>query len=165
MKLAVPMIVLSLAALPAAASPGPVGVTQAVVAAEQALRARAFEAEFEAVAGGAYYEIELVRGRTLYEARVDARTGKVIRTTQPRFKGAWKRWFDGDDLARAAEGRPLAELLTELERQTSGKVREVELETENGSAWYEVTVQTGAGTTEVRLDPQSGRRLAALYDD
>lgn len=151
------------------ATPGqaadPVSLTQAVATAERALNARAVDAEREGPAHAAYWEIELVRGSTLYVAYVDAKTGEITRTAKPRIQGTWTRWFNSDKMARGAKGPPLSELLARLERQTGGKVYEVEFETDNGAAWYEAKVTTAAGVAEVRIDPSSGQRLAALYDD
>lgn len=167
MKITTSLIALAagMVAAPLAAAPEIIGITRAVAIAEHALGARAVDAELELAPQGAVYEIGLVRGSALHEARVDARTGRFLGATQPRLKNAWRRWFASKEMARAAKGPPLADLLARLERQTSGKVREVEFETEDGRAWYDVEIATAAGVAEVRLDPASGERLAALYDD
>lgn len=164
MKLILSFFALAAAAPVSAVEPA-IGLTRAVAVAERALGARAVDAELERSPQGAVYEIELVRGSSLHEARIDARTGKFLGATQSRIKTAWRRSFDSETLAQAADGPPLSEMLWRLERQTSGEVREVEFESEGGQAWYDIEIATAAGVTTVRIDPRSGRRLAALYDD
>jgi uncharacterized membrane protein YkoI len=158
--------IIILAATTANLSPerNPVGITQAVAVAERSLGGRAIDAELEYSSDRAFYEIELVRGGVLHEAKVDAYSGRLLATEQPRLKAAWRRWFDSERLDTAAKGRPLAELLIAIERQTSGKVRAVELEIEHGRAWYDMEVATSAGVAEIRVDALSGRRLGR-YDD
>jgi uncharacterized membrane protein YkoI len=164
MDIVASVIILATAAGQSPSQAEPVGITRAVAAAERALGGRAVDVDLERSSDRPVYEIELVRGSALYEAKVDAYSGKILESRQPRLKAAWRRWFDSRRFDSAGKGRPLAELLAEVERQTSGTVREVELEIEHGRAAYDMEVATAAGVADVRIDALSGRRLAR-YDD
>lgn len=142
-----------------------VGVTNAVSVAERALSAYAMEAELDTRNGRLVYEIELMRGDTLHEALVDARTGKLISATKPRFEGTWRSWFDSDWKSFARSARPLAPRLAALEREARGKVQEVSFDADGGMPLYEVEIATAAGVAEVYIDARNGERLAMNYDD
>lgn len=144
---------------------GLIGVTRAVQVAEKRLSARAVEAELDMERGRLLYEVELVREDSLHQAYIDARTGAVVATNQPRLESLWSSWFHSDWMARAAAGRPLGETLARLERESGGRVQEVSFDVEDGHAHYEVDLATAAGVAEVFLNPVSGERLALVYDD
>jgi len=158
-------LIASSTALARSADDDLIGVTRAVAVAERALSARAFDAELETSSGRLVYEVELVRNGTLHEAHVDARSGRLIRAIRPRAEGQWRKWFDAERLRKAERARPLATTLTTLERQAHGRVQQVELEVEHGAAWYEIEIATPAGVADIRVDPETGRRLAMAYDD
>lgn len=146
------------------AQPGLIGVTRAVHIAEQRLSARALEAELDRRGGRLVYEIELVRGSTLHEALIDARTGRLIQSATPPFEGLWRRWFDAESLGISGAGR-LAPTLVALEREKNGRVREAGFDSDDGLAQYEVEFATAAGVADVYIDTRSGKRMVAGYDD
>lgn len=144
-------------------SPQPIGATRAVAIAEKALSARALEADLDIEKGQMVYEVELVRGGALYEARVDAMSGKLLSQDKKRMESVWAGWFDKDKLNKASQ--PLSATLAALEAETGGKVEEVGFDTDKGRAVYEVELTTAAGTAEIALDAATGKRLPAAFAD
>lgn len=155
---------LALAAVPAVAQDEPtISASKAVAIAESALSAQATEADLDVRGGRLVYEIALVRSDTLFEASVDAQTGRLIGTDRRRLESLWASWFDKARLRRPAT--PLSVTLAALEAETGGRVDEVSLETEGGRAIYEIELTTAAGTADIAIDPATGKRLpAALVD-
>ena len=143
--------------------PQPIGATRAVAIAEKALAARALEADLDIEKGEMVYELELVRGGALYEARIDAMSGKLLSQDKKRIESVWTGWFDKDKLAKATQ--PLSATLAALEAETGGKVEEVGFDTDDGRAVYEVELTTPAGTAEIAIDAATGKRLPAAYAD
>lgn len=141
----------------------PIGATRAVAIAEKALSARALEADLDIEKGAMVYELELVRGGALYEARIDAMSGKLLSQDRKRIESVWARWFDKDKLAKATQ--PLSATLAALEAETGGKVEEVGFDTDDGRAVYEVELTTAAGTAEIAIDAATGKRLPAAFAD
>ncbi len=137
--------------------------SKAVAVAEKALSAQATEAELEARGGRLVYEIELVRGDSLFEASVDAQTGRLIATDRRALKSLWANWFDNARLRTPA--KPLSATLAALEAETGGRVDEVSLETEGGRAIYKIELTTAAGTADIAIDPGTGKRLPAALAD
>lgn len=163
----IPMIaataLLGTAATALAQAPQLIGATRAVAIAEKALSARALEADLDHEKGQMVYEVELVRGGSLYEARVDATSGKLLSQGKKRMESVWAGWFDKDKLSKASQ--PLSATLAALEAETGGKVEEVGFDTDKGRAVYEVELTTAAGTAEIALDAVTGKRLPAAYAD
>jgi uncharacterized membrane protein YkoI len=151
------------AAAAVAQTPQPIGATRAVAIAEKALSARALEADLDIEKGQMVYEIELVRGGALYEARVDAMNGALLAQHKKRVESVWAGWFDKDKLAKATQ--PLSATLAALESETGGKVEEVDFDTDDGRAVYQVELTTSAGTAEIAIDAATGKRLPAAFTD
>lgn len=141
----------------------PIGVTLAVAAAEKALSARAVEAELDTWKGRLVYDIELVRGDSIHEAVIDARTGRLLASGKQRWESLWARWFEKGRFA--APAKPLGPLLAALESETGGQVEEVALDDDRGRIVYEVELATAAGVAEIAVDPTTGKRLAQVLDD
>lgn len=168
MKMLFVVIAAALVAVPvsAEAQVAPIGITRAVAIAERATGAKAMDADLEDRSGGGLvYEVELVKGRTLHEVDIDARTGRIISLRTPRIASYWARWFDNDELQHAARARPLSQILDDLERRSRGQVLEVSFDVEAGQPRFEVEISTRAGVTDIFLDPRTGERLALVYDD
>jgi len=155
---------LALVAVPTLAQDEPaIGASKAVAIAEKALPAHATEAELDARGGRFVYAIELVRGDSLYEASVDAQTGRLIATARRRLESLWASSFDKARLRTPA--KPLSVTLAALEAETGGRVDEVNLEKVGGRAIYEIELTTVAGTADIVIDPATGKRLPAALAD
>lgn len=136
-------------AAPAMARQHLVPLSQAVATAEQALGARAFDAELDRQKGALVYEIELVKEGREVEARVDALTGRMLPPSQkPRL-----RLPTVSDSLRAVQSAPrsLSQVISMVERATKGKVSEIGLERSDGRHYYEIEL-AGAADREVRVD-------------
>jgi uncharacterized membrane protein YkoI len=158
----------ALAASVAAAQPAPpsplIGITRAVAAAERAAPGRALEAELDTHKGKMVYSVEVVSKDTLHEVLIDARTGTPISTTPRKGKTLWHSWLRSDWKVTSKLNGPLAPRLAALEKQSGGRVQEVDYDVENGVPIYEVDLVAPAGATEVQLDARSGDRLAMYAD-
>ncbi|WP_309087724.1 PepSY domain-containing protein [Phenylobacterium sp.] len=158
--LAVPALAQEGAATPPA-RPQTIPLAQAVAAAEQALGARAFDAELDHERGGLVYDIDLVKDGRPVEAEVDAATGKVLRHSRP---AAIRLPFGGDALKAAqAAPRTLSQTIALIETSTKGRVADIGLEREGGRYYYEAEL-TGAPDREVRVDLRTGA-ISPVIDD
>jgi uncharacterized membrane protein YkoI len=144
-----------------AASAKAVPMAQAVAAAEQALAARAFDAELDHERGALVYEIDLVKDGRPLEAEVDAATGKVLRHSRP---AAVRLPFTGDHL-RAAQAAPrtLTQTIALVEDATKGRVSDIGLERAGGRYYYQAEL-AGAQDREVRVDLRTGA-ITPVIDD
>ena len=61
-----------------------IGLVQAVTAAEQHVGGKAAKAEFEHHKGQPVFDIEVVKGRTVMDVKVDAASGKVIAAVEDK---------------------------------------------------------------------------------
>lgn len=150
---------------PVAQQDGPISLSRAVQIAERATGGHVLDAELEHSRGRTYYEVDLVRGKTLHELHIDAYTGKVIRKATPTVNGYWARWFDADRLGKATKSRPLSEILARVERQTGGQTIEASFDVEAGQPRYELEISTRAGVTDLYVNPRTGERLSMVLDD
>jgi|GEM_PF-1793247 len=142
-----------------------IGLTRAIGVAERSLSARAIEGELETSGGRLVYEIDLVRGRVLHRAHVDARSGKLVSAVKPQAENWVRRWFDKDRLSSGGKAAPLSDHLVALERHSRGEVTEVEFEMRRGRGVYQIELATAAGIGKVQLDAATGRRIELAYDD
>lgn len=155
---------LGTAATALAQAPQLIGATRAVAIAEKALSARALEADLDHEKGQMVYEVELVRGGLLYEARVDATSGKLLSQGKKRMESVWAGWFDKDKLSKASQ--PLSATLAALSKpRPAARSRRSASTPTRARAAYEVELTTAAGTAEIALDAVTGKRLPAAYAD
>lgn len=164
-KFAIPAALtgLTLSAAAIAQAPNaPVNIVRAIQVAEAQTGGGAFEAELDHEGGKTYYEISLAKGRNLTEVRVDAASGKVISLVRPRLAN-WLPSWASDDMPSTP--KRIGSMLEGIERQTSGTVREVGFDVEDGNEIYEVEVATAKGVAELRIDAATGKRMPVRYDD
>lgn len=156
------LLAVSASAAAQTAASNPIGVSRAVALAEERTGAGAYDAELDRDRGRAVYEIDLARGGSLYEVHIDAATGRILSASQPRIANMLSGWND-DEFPKTA--RRIAPMLAELERETSGTVREVSFDDDGGIAHYEVEIATAAGVADLRFDAATGKRMPIAYDD
>jgi len=154
--------IFGLASPASAQAPGAPSVTlvQAVAAAEQAVGAKAFEAELDTHRGRLVYEVNLVKDGRAMEAEIDATTGQLVRQSKASLQMPW----DASQL-RAAQlaPKPLAQTIAMIEQSTKGRVTEIGLERRNQRHYYEVEL-AGAQDRDVLVDIQTGA-ITPLLDD
>lgn len=146
----------------------PVGLSQAVQAAEEAVQGRAFEVEFESEDGRLVYELELLDGNDdVHEVVVDAGTGEVIGQDEQTVEGLWQRWLNSDELAAVTGAeRSLSDIITAVEAETGASVREASIDTEGDRVVYEMELAgAGGDELEVEVDPATGEILKREADD
>ncbi|TNE64360.1 MAG: hypothetical protein EP335_07810 [Alphaproteobacteria bacterium] len=136
-----------------------IGLTNAVAIAEEFLKARTLEAEMDTEKGRIVYKVELVHAGRLYKLTIDGQNGKILRAATPWFSGIWNGLFAGNRLKMAETLKPAAPTLAAFETQTGGKVQRLDLDIEDGHAYYDVRVTTATGTAEVELDALTGERV------
>lgn len=142
-----------------------IGATRAVDIAEQAIDGQVLEVDLDRTGKRMVYEVDVAKGQSLHELKIDAKSGKIISTSTSRVGNYWRQLFASDALNSAARSRPLSELLKKLEGSTGGRVREASFEMEHGEPRYEVEISTRAGVAELYLDPKTGQRLAFVMDE
>ena len=109
--------------------------------------------------GSAYYEVDLEKGRTEVEVKIDVATGKTLKVTKETDDDDDDHKYDEQRLIGAAQAAAAAQ------KHTGGKVIEVSLDHENGRAIYEVELRTNQGETDVDIDAYSGKVLKVKHDD
>jgi glycosyltransferase involved in cell wall biosynthesis/uncharacterized membrane protein YkoI len=142
-----------------------ISVAKAVAHVEHQLSARAIDVELETSGARLVYEIELVRGDTLHEVLVDARTGRMVSANRPRALGLYRRWFDGDRMKAGTRIMPLGTLLNTIEQDKGHRVHEATLKMEGGRPVYEVEIGVDLGAVDAVYDAVSGRRIGVGRDD
>ncbi len=143
----------------------PISASRAVAAAEKATGAKAMDVDLDQRRGRLVYEIDLADGGKLIEVEIAAQTGEVLSQRMPRFENLWGEGVEPVETRALAQARPLSETLAALEQETGGRALDVDFDVEAGQARYEVELSTKAGVAEVYLDPMTGERLVAAYDD
>jgi uncharacterized membrane protein YkoI len=136
-----------------------IGLAAAIKAAQSRVQGGILEAELETEAGRRVYEVDVASNGQVREVKVDALTGEVLAMEDQPLSGAWKRWFDRDEL-RAAEaaGGSIVQALSGL--PGGHQATEAELEEKGGRWVYKVEIATGTGENEVLLDATTGQALA-----
>jgi uncharacterized membrane protein YkoI len=144
----------------------PLPLSRVVATAEQAIVGRVTDAELEVGRDGQLlYEIEVVRGRQLFEIQIDAISGRVLNRRQPLIEGYWERFAERTERGVLATARPVSDILRALEERTGGRALSVSLEIHADRVFYEVELSTELGVTDIYLDPASGNRVPVVPDD
>ena len=135
---------------------------QAAVSAEQAVRAaaqkvpgQATEVDFKHKNGQSYYEVEIVSGNQKPEVRVDANNGQVLDSK-----------VEQDDEKEATPNAAISieQAIAAAQSKTGGKVKEAELENENGQAVYKVETVSGTQEHDVIINAANGQVISAQLD-
>ncbi len=135
---------------------------QAAVSAEQAVRAaaqkvpgQATEVDFKHKNGQSYYEVEIVSGNQKHEVRVDANNGQVLDSK-----------VEQDDEKEATPNAAISieQAIAAAQSKTGGKVKEAELENENGQAVYKVETVSGTQEHDVIINAANGQVISAQLD-
>lgn len=138
-----------------AALAAPIGLVQAIEAAETATGGRTLEAEVEAEDGRVFYEIETLIDGQIHEVAIDPQTGGLL-TTQIETA-------ESDDLP--PDGAiDIKTALAAAEVAGNGTVIEAEFEIENGQAIYDVEVAGDDGILSVTVDAASGEVMTVDAD-
>ncbi len=123
-------------------------LAQAIDTAEQQGQAKAISAEFEEDDGG-QWEIKVIRSDgSLIEHTIDGRTGQIRKSENQRLESIFSRLKPADfQNARTS----LKQAIALAEQQGGGRAVEAEIERENNTVQYEITVVNGDRSTELKI--------------
>lgn len=106
------------------------------------------------------YEVEFVGNGTSYEVKIDANTGKVIKTEQEKL--------DTKDMAEYSAMKQAKVTLTSAMQTAAkivnGKVISAEFELEKGQSVYDLEVVKGNQIYDVSIDANTGKVLSSQVD-
>ena len=134
-------------------------LTQAIDIAKQNAKGDLVSAKFDYDDNDATseYEVELVANGTSYEVKIDANTGKVLKTKQETL--------DKKDMAEYSAMKQAKVTLTSAMQTASqsvnGKVISAEFELKKGQSLYDIEVIKGNQKYEVSIDANTGKILSS----
>ena len=137
-------------------------LTQAIDIAKQNAKGDLVSAKFDYDDDDATseYEVELVANGTSYEVKIDANTGKVLKTKQETL--------DKKDIAEYSAMKQAKVTLTSAMQTASqsvnGKVISAEFELKKGQSLYDIEVIKGNQKYEVSIDANTGKILSSQID-
>ena len=143
-----------------------ISLTQAIDIAKQNAKgdlvSAAFDYDDEKNKGAAKskYEVEFVANGTSYEVKLDANTGKVLKTEEETL--------DKKDMAEYSAMKQAKVTLTsamqKAAQSVNGKVIGIEFELEKGQALYDVEVVKDNQIYDVSIDANTGKVLSSQID-
>ena len=143
-----------------------ISLSQAIAIAKQNTKGDVVSAEFDydddnkQAAVTAKYEVELVANGSAYEIKIDANTGKVLKTEQ--------KTLDKEDMAEYSAMKQAKVTLTSAmqtaAQSLNGKVIAAEFELEKGQAVYDIEVVKGKQIYELSIDANTGKVLSSQVD-
>lgn len=140
-------------------------LSAAIAGLESSTSSYAMEAEVDSYKGQLAYEIDLVEGEKISTVYLNAQTGEVIATEEPRLENAWRKVFDKElEMFRTVD-QPLSARIAAVEAELGGKVREAEFDIEDDRPIWEMEVATASGEAELKIDALNGNRLEMDLDD
>ena len=144
-----------------AAQAAKISLKQAITTASKLASGTLISAEFDdndsdAKDGGAVYELEFSTGTMSYEIKVDAITGKIVKTESERL--------DRDDLAdyKAQQQAKIKvmDAMSIAEKQTGGRILEIEFKNDrdyaNHASYYETQLLKGNNLLWLNVDADTG---------
>lgn len=143
-----------------------ISLTQAIDIAKQNAKgdlvSAAFDYDDEKNKGAAKskYEVEFVANGTSYEVKLDANTGKVLKTEEETL--------DKKDMAEYSAMKQakltLTSAMQKAAQSVNGKVIGIEFELEKGQALYDVEVVKDNQIYDVSIDANTGKVLSSQID-
>lgn len=139
-----------------------ISLTQAINIAKQNAKGDLVSAEFDYDDDDATskYEVEFVSNGTSYEVKIDANTGKVLKTKQKKL--------DKKELAEYSAMKQTKVTLTSAMQKAAqslnGKVISAEFELEKGQPVYDIEVVKGNQIYDVSIDANTGKVLSSQVD-
>ena len=139
-----------------------ISLTQAINIAKQNAKGDLVSAEFDYDDDDATskYEVEFVGNGTSYEVKVDANTGKVLKTEQEKL--------DRKDMAEYSAMKQAKVTLTSAmqtaAQSVNGKVISAKFELEKGQSVYDIEVAKGNQIHDVSIDANTGKVLSSQVD-
>ncbi len=151
-----------------AAQAAKISLKQAITIASKAASGILISAEFDdddsdAVGKGGAYELEFSTDSVNYEIKVDANTGKIVKTETDRL--------DGDDINDyKVQKKVKTDIMTAIniaEKQTGGRILEIEFENDrdyaNHAAYYKADLLKGNKIVSINIDANTGKTFANKF--
>lgn len=151
-----------------AAQAAKISLKQAITIASKSASGILISADFDeddsdAIGKGGVYELEFSTDSVNYEIKVDANTGKIVKTETDRL--------DGDDInAYQVQKKAKIDIMKAIniaEKQTGGKILEIEFENDrdyaNHTAYYKADLLKGNKIVSINVDANSGKTFANKF--
>ena len=151
-----------------AAQAAVISLKQAIAIASKAASGILISAEFDdddsdAVGKGGVYELEFSTDSVNYEIKVDAVTGKIVKTETERL--------DGDDINDyKVQKKAKTDIMTAInsaEKQTGGRILKIEFENDrdyaNHTAYYKADLLKGNQIISINVDANTGKTFANKF--
>ena len=151
-----------------AAQAAKISLKQAIAIASKAASGILISAEFDdddsdAVGKGGVYELEFSTDSVNYEIKVDAVTGKIVKTETERL--------DGDDINDyKVQKKAKIDIMTAInsaEKQTGGRILKIEFENDrdyaNHTAYYKADLLKGNQIISINVDANTGKTFANKF--
>ncbi len=126
-------------------------LAQAIDTAEQQGQAKAISAEFEEDDGGQWEIKVLQNDGKLVEHTIDGKTGQIRKSENQLLESFFSR-LKPTDFQNARTS--LKQAIAIAEQQGGGRAVEAEVERENNTVQYEITVVNGDRSTEIKVNSE-----------
>ena len=139
-----------------------ISLTQAINIAKQNAKGDLVSAEFDydddgKNKGTGKYKVELVSNGTSYEVKMDANTGKVLKTKQEKLDKKELAEYNAMKQAKVS----LTSAMQKAAQSLNGKVISAEFELEKGQSVYDIEVLKENQIYDVSIDANTGKVLSS----
>ena len=140
-----------------------ISLEQALAIAQKTVKGELTSAEFEQndYTKGGKFEIEFVADGNEHEVKIDASTGKVLKTKQQKL--------DQEDIAEYNAMKQaqltLTQAMQKAAQSVSGKIIEAEFDLDRGLPLYEIEIAKGTQIYEVIVDAMTGAIISKQLED
>ncbi len=145
-----------------AVSKNKISLEQAIMIAQKTTKGDLVAAEFDQnkYSSGGKYKVKFVENNIEYEVKIDANTGKTLKTEQEKL--------DQDDMAEYSAMKQakisLPQAIQIAKQRVNEKIIEAEFELNKGKSVYEVEIAKGAQVHKVVVDSATGSIVSNLLD-
>ncbi|MFZ2843042.1 PepSY domain-containing protein [Psychrobacter sp.] len=146
-----------------AISKSKISLEQAIAIAQKTVKGDLTSAEFDQndYMEGGEFEIKSIASDTEYEVKIDASTGKVLKTKQEKL--------DQNDIAEYNALKQaqfsLIQAMQKATQSVSGKVLEAEFDFDNGIPAYEIELAKGMQIHKLVINSMTGQVISSQLDN
>lgn len=142
-----------------------ISLTQAINIAKQNAKGDLVSVEFDYDDDGknkstGKYEVEFVGNGISYEVKIDANTGKVLKTKQEKLDKKELAEYNAMKQAKVS----LTSAMQKAAQSLNGKVISAEFEVEKGQSVYDIEVVKGNQIYDVSIDANTGKVFSSQVD-
>ena len=131
----------------------------AAITAEQAINTalnqipgQAVKVDFEHKMGKAYYEVDIKQKKKKHEVKIDAASGKIIKSDVENLKNP------------VTASVSLQQAIAKAQATVGGKIKEAKLKTKEGQMYYKIETVNQQAKHELKIDANNGSILANDQD-